>query len=89
MMKKVMHWMFLSCWKATELMEKKLSFRLSPMENMQLKMHKAMCDACTRYETQSRLIDQAISSQESDTPTDGDINLLKEKINAKLGKPKN
>lgn len=89
MMKKVMHWMFLSCLKATELIEKKLIFQLTMLERLQLFMHKAMCDACTRYEKQSSFIDKIIASQPPDTPSDNDISLLKKKINANLANLQN
>lgn len=75
-----MHWLFLSCLKATELIEKKMSFRLSSKEKMQLMMHKAMCEACSRYEKQSQLIDEVISGQAPKTPSEGEVNLLKQKI---------
>ena len=41
-----MHLLFLSCLKATELIEKKMHFKLSFGERLQLSVHKAMCDAC-------------------------------------------
>lgn len=56
-MKKLMHFMFLSCIKATELIEKKLFIGLSIREKVQLMLHKSMCDACTRYGKQSEELD--------------------------------
>ncbi len=50
--------------KATELLEKKLYFKLSTKETLQLKMHKSMCEACSSYQKQSILIDKAIAKQE-------------------------
>ncbi len=75
-MKKLMHYMFLSCLKATELIEKKIYFGLSLKEKMQLSVHKSMCRVCTNYEKHSQLLDKAlknptISSEEK-------INNLKE-----------
>jgi hypothetical protein len=61
-MKKLMNIFFLSCVKATELIEKKLLFKLSPSEKIRLKMHKAMCYACAMYEKQSITLDKALSS---------------------------
>jgi hypothetical protein len=63
-MKKIMHILFLSCLKATELIEKKLHFKLSTTEKLQLKVHKMMCDACTNYEEQNIIIEKAIENQE-------------------------
>jgi hypothetical protein len=51
----------LSCKKATELIEKKLLTKLSFREKVQLKMHKTLCDACTSYEKQSKLMDELLS----------------------------
>ena len=89
-MKKLMHMMFLSCLKATELIEKKLLFRLSSKENVQLKIHKMMCDACTNYEQQSILIDKAMSSHlveksSQENTSDLKIRILKD---LKLYEPK-
>ena len=61
-MKKLMNKLFLSCLKATELIEKKLHFKLTFTEKLQLKVHKAMCDACTMYEKQSNILDKALGS---------------------------
>lgn len=52
--------LFLSCQKAAELIEKNLYFRLSFKERLQLKAHKAMCDACSTYEKQSYLMDKVL-----------------------------
>ena len=50
----------LSCKKASALIDKKVEVKLSWKENMQLTIHKSMCDACTAYEKQSKLIDKAL-----------------------------
>lgn len=47
----------LSCKKATELIERKSIFGLSWKENIQLKVHTKMCDACSIYQKQSKEID--------------------------------
>ena len=60
-MKKLMQLLLLSCKRATELIEKKLLTKLSFREKVQLTMHKSMCDACTAYEKQSKLIDGLLS----------------------------
>ena len=61
-MKKFLHLLFLSCLKATELLEKKLYFPLSIREKMQLSMHKSMCKACTLYDNQSIMIDNILKN---------------------------
>jgi hypothetical protein len=64
-MKKLMNILMLSCQKATELIEKKMYFRLSKVENIQLHMHKSMCEACTNYENQSKILDKALSENDN------------------------
>ena len=77
-MKKLMHILFLSCLKATELIEKKLYFRLSTKEKLQLTMHKTMCSACTNYEKQSKFIDIALKHPHE--PPDITVDLSEVKI---------
>ena len=85
MKNKIMHYLFLSCLKATELIEKKLQIRLTMREKMQLEMHKMMCDACTMYEKQSEFIEKGIKKHVNDTPSETtDIEKLKEQIKIKL-----
>jgi hypothetical protein len=60
-MNKVMNVFFLSCLKASQLMEKKLHFRLNGIEKLQLRMHTMMCDACPRYEKQTGFIEKGIA----------------------------
>ena len=83
-----MHIFFLSCFKATELIEKKLHFHLTFSEKMQLKIHKAMCDACTNYEKQSEIMDKIIAeSTKKDEPAI-DLNNFKSSILSKIEEPK-
>ncbi|MFQ6610158.1 MAG: hypothetical protein ACE5D7_05085 [Fidelibacterota bacterium] len=60
-MKKLKHILFLSCLKTTELIEKKIRFGLSWVENLQLRFHKSMCDACRNYEKQNQLLEDGLS----------------------------
>ncbi len=60
-MKKLINIFFLSCKKATELIEKREIFTLSATEKAQLKLHTSMCNACKAYEKQSKTIDEALS----------------------------
>jgi hypothetical protein len=84
MLKRFMHFLFLSCVKATELIEKKIHFKLSFSEKLQLKMHKSLCEACTQYEKQSILIDKNILAHQEQTPSQMDIEMLKKRISDKL-----
>ncbi len=85
-----MHILLLSCLKATEIIEKGLHFRLSWKEKLQLKAHKMMCDACSRYEKQSLFLDKAIKSchdfdpGKDIEPAKAEIRELKKRINDKL-----
>jgi len=85
-MKKVMNILALSCAKATELIEKKLLFRLTLSERIRLKMHKAMCDACSMYEKQSIILDKALSATDDTEVKMTDINGLKKDIIEKIEK---
>ena len=53
-----------SCKKASEMVEKKKLFGLSFIERLKLKWHLTACGAFKAYETQSDLIDQAISKND-------------------------
>lgn len=79
-----MHIFFLSCLKATELIEKKFHFKLSVKEKLQLKMHKMMCEACTKYEKHSILIEKGISNLEKSKVPSVDVEALKTKISRKI-----
>jgi len=83
-MKKIIHILFLSCKKATELIEKKMHFRLSWMEKLQLKTHKMMCSACTHYEKQSELIEKGIAKSSKKDFSQEDVDQLKQLIHDKL-----
>ncbi len=56
-MKRIIHFMVLSCRKATELIDKKSVVPLSVTESIQLKVHKKICEACRVYESQGKKID--------------------------------
>jgi cyanate lyase len=83
-MKNIMHILFLSCQKATELIEKKFHFGLSFTDKMQLKAHKMMCSACTNYEKQSLLIEKINSASHNKELTENDLAQLKQTITQKL-----
>lgn len=65
-MKKLMTYLFLTCKKSTELIEKRNLFGLRWYEKMQLGFHKMMCTACPQYEKQSVLIDRIMEKQDYD-----------------------
>lgn len=83
---KLMNFFMLSCRKASELIEKKLLFGLSPLESIHLKVHTSMCTACTAYQKQSKDIHKALGTfvkEKQDlngTTATVDVDKLKEKI---------
>jgi len=83
-MKKLMHILFLSCLKATELIEKKLHFKLSATEKLQLKVHKMMCSACTNYEKQDILIEKSFEKQAQINDPQIDLEQFKKSVVDKL-----
>lgn len=83
-MKKIMHLLFLSCLKATELIEKQFHFKISFSERLQLKLHKSMCKACTNYEKQSLVLEEGIREHIKKENLQGDVSKLKEEIILKL-----
>lgn len=85
-MKKLMHILFLSCLKASELIEKKFHFKLSFRERLQLKMHKMMCSACTMYEKQSAILEKSIEIQYKNVSKELDLEELINTINHKINK---
>lgn len=83
-----MNILMLSCKKASELIDKKSVIRLSVKENVMLHMHTSMCDACTAYQKQSKILDELLqnhihNTDETRVPqiTNND---LKQKIITKL-----
>lgn len=89
MMKKIMHGLFLSCLKATELIEKNFHVKLSFIERMQLKAHKMMCDACKNYEIQSILIEKGIETFQKNQKIEIDLEQLKKQISINMTDAKN
>ncbi len=61
-MKKLMNILVLSCKKASGLIEKKLHFKLSPIEKLQLMIHTSMCDACRKHQKQSIELDTLLKN---------------------------
>lgn len=86
-MKKVLHILFLSCLKASELIEKKLHFKLGLTQRLQLKVHKMMCKACTNFEKHAIFIDKSIlfsQQAEKQSHSFDEMKELKKKILVKL-----
>lgn len=80
-MKKPTHYIWYSCQRATELIEKKHITELSAIESVKLKLHLGICGACTKYSRQSELIEKLakeIAARQVEVATD--ILFLQERI---------
>jgi hypothetical protein len=87
-MKRTMEILMLSCKKATELIDKKFVTKLSVKEKVMLRMHTSMCDACTAYQKQSKVLDELLHrhihvSDDKKVPQTGNED-LKKKIISRL-----
>lgn len=80
MIKKVMQVLFLSCLRASELIEKDLHLRLGLLEQLQLKLHKTMCNTCNRYSKHSFLIEKAIHDLQRKEAMSVDFKELEKRI---------
>ena len=85
-MKKLMHILMLSCKKASELIDKKSLVQLSAKENIMLHLHTSMCDACTAYQKQSKIVDTLLENHFTNSQTSIQNAELKEKIIKNLPK---
>ena len=88
MLKKIIHLFFLSCSKATLLMEKRNAKKISSKENWQLSMHVMICKWCKAYQEKVEILD-SILKRKWFGEEDADINTteiqnFKDKIFRKL-----
>lgn len=83
-MTKLMNRLLLSCFKATELIEKRLHIKLSWKESLRLRVHTLMCDACSLYDKQSKLLEEGVSKQIRKAGQDIDVEALKTQIIRKI-----
>lgn len=81
-----MHLLFLSCLKASELIEKDLHLKLGLREKLQLRLHKTMCHTCNRYGKQSTLIEKGIRDLQKKEAISVDFKKLEEHIILKIKK---
>ena len=86
MMRKIMHLLFLSCLKASKLIEKDLHIKLGFREKLQLRLHKTMCHTCNRYGKQSVLIEKGIRDLQKREAILVDFKKLEEHIILKIKK---
>ncbi|MBI5446311.1 MAG: anti-sigma factor [Deltaproteobacteria bacterium] len=59
------------CREASQLASKALDVRLALKERLALRMHLFLCDACSRYRRQIRLLHQWIRSELKEPPAFG------------------
>ncbi len=70
--------MMASCKQATELIEKREIAGLGIYEKVSLTYHLAICKACRAYQSQSRMIDDWIKSQQMENKnSEEDKNLVR------------
>lgn len=75
----------LSCFKATELIEKSSVVKLSSFERIQLKLHLSVCDACKKYQIQSEVLDKALSNDsETAKLSDSELSKFEEDLSKRL-----
>ena len=72
-MKWLMKFMMLSCLKATELIEKKILFRLSQFERLKLYYHTKMCEVCAKYENQSVILHETLKKSATEPISNDEI----------------
>lgn len=89
MLKKIMNKLFLSCLRATELIEKNFHIKLSFREQMQLKAHKMMCCACKTYEKQSTIIEKGLKMEHRNLPNETEMDQFKKRISINLKQTEN
>lgn len=87
-MKKIIHLLMLSCKKAAALIDKTSVYKLTIIENVQLTMHKSICNGCSNYQKQSVLLDKLLDEYFKTTSENSDLvvsnNHLKNKIEMSL-----
>lgn len=64
-----MHWLLLSCKKATELIEKRSFIGLKLLDRIRLQWHLRLCEACSLYESHSKQIDHMMQHTHTHTPS--------------------
>lgn len=79
-----MHKLFLSCLKATELIEKELQIKLSVKERLQLKIHTMMCSACSNYQKNTEFIENGLHNIQTKEISQEEITELKKSIITKI-----
>lgn len=88
-MKRILNKFFLSCKKATELIEKGKIEKLNFTEKNQLKIHLSMCRTCNAYQSQSETLDKAVSRWVKNNKKVRNISLSNSEKEAILKKIKN
>ncbi|WP_164977419.1 hypothetical protein [Ancylomarina salipaludis] len=84
MITKIKHLFFLSCLKASELIERDIHFKLKHKEKLQLKIHKLLCNKCKQYHKHSLLIEQCIHNLKNKEAMTVDFKKLEKRIIIKM-----
>ncbi len=67
--------LIITCKQASQIISQSLDNPLSWSERMRLKFHLFICDACTRFNHQLRLLSNAVKRIRHDTENDNSIQL--------------
>ncbi len=59
-MNRIMNSLFLSCCKASELIDKKAVYGLRPTERIKLYLHTNVCSFCRKYKKQNELLERLL-----------------------------
>lgn len=79
------NFLFYSCKKATELIEKGKIVSLNPLEKSRLVIHVSMCDACRSYQESSDFLDRQLAEHfHHDIENQEDLEVKKETVLKKL-----
>ncbi len=79
------NFLFYSCKRATELIEKSKVLKLEPIEKSRLAIHLSMCDACRTYQHTSDILDRKLSEHlHQETESADDLEEKKEALLKRL-----
>ena len=67
----MMRLIFQSCRKVTRLILEREDRRLGPLERVAVRLHLSVCQMCTRFTGQVRLMNRAMAQWKSYSETDG------------------
>lgn len=79
------NFLFYSCKKATELIEKSKEIQLDSLEKSRLVIHLSMCDACQTYQQASHILDRKLTDLHQEVKLAKELEGKKDALLKKLG----